>query len=822
MLVPLSWLREYVTLDMPLEVLIERLTFGGLEVVGVEHIGETWDKETIVVGGVVSVRQHPNADRLVLVTLNYGKEQPLEVVTGAPNLKVGDVGQKVVFAMVGARLIDPYADTFRYQTLKKSKIRGVASEGMVCSEKELGISEEHTGILILPDDAPVGMPFADYWGDTVLELDLTPNLAHASAIVGVAREVAAMTGATLHIPAPTVQSEGESIEGKIDIEIEAPDLCPRYSAALIRGVKIGPSPMWMQRRLTLAGMRPINNIVDVTNYVMLEWGQPLHAFDYHRLQSRMPGGPPTIIVRRAHQGERMNTLDGVQREFTDEMLLITDGGGPVAVAGVMGGEDSEITDETVDILLESANFYNIGVRRTASRLKIPSEAAQRFGKGVDPELTVVALRRAADLMRALADGTVARGFADAYPNKPATRVVDLPTTEVTRILGITLSAQEIARMLESLGFTCEVISGEPPVVRATVPSFRLDVSIPADLLEEVARLYGYDRLPVSLLAEELTVQMPNRDLEVEEKVRDVLVGCGLTEIITYSMTNLASVARLNVDQVPPDPASYIEIANPLNREQRFLRRTLLNTTLETMASNLRFVERVGIFEISSVYLREEGEDLPAEPRRLNIGLCGPREARSWLSPEGELLGFYDLKGIIETLCNRLGIRDVDVEAAQHPTLHPGRAARLSIGGVDAGVFGEVHPLVRANFDLPDETVCLAELDLEVLLSAARLTEAFEAISRMPALKLDLAVVVDEQTPSDQVAAIIKETGGNTLVDVVLFDVYRGAQIGAGKKSLAYSLTFQAMDRTLTTEEATKQRERIVARLGREVGATVRG
>ncbi|NLG49543.1 MAG: phenylalanine--tRNA ligase subunit beta [Chloroflexi bacterium] len=822
MLVPISWLREYVNLDMPLEVLVERLTFGGLEVVGVERIGETWDRDTVVVGEVVSVRQHPNADRLVLVTINYGKEQPLEVVTGAPNLKVGDSGQKVVFAMVGARLIDPYADTLRYQTLKKSKIRGVTSEGMVCSEKELGISEEHTGIMILPDDAPVGMPFADYWGDTVLELDLTPNLAHASSIVGVAREVAAMTGATLHIPALAVQAEGEPIEGKIEIEIQDPDLCPRYSAALIRGVKIGPSPMWMQRRLTLAGMRPINNIVDITNYVMLEWGQPLHAFDYHRLQSRTPGGPPTIIVRRAHQGERMTTLDGVQREFTDDMLLITDGGGPVAVAGVMGGEDSEITEDTVDILLESANFYNISVRRTAARLKIPSEAAQHFGKGVDPELTVVALRRAAELMRALADGTVAQGFADAYPNKPATKVVDLPTTEVTRILGITLSAEEIARMLKSLDFATEIIPGESPVVRATVPSFRLDVSLPADLLEEVARLYGYDRLPVSLLAEELTVQMPNRDLEVEEKVRDVLVGCGLTEIITYSMTSLASVARLNVDQTPPDPKSYIEIANPLNREQRFLRQTLMNTTLETMASNLRFVERVAVLEIGSVYLREEGEALPAEPRRLSIGLCGPREARSWLSSEGENFGFYDLKGIIETLCARLGIQDVHVEATQHPTLHPGRAARLSIGGVDAGVFGEVHPLVRANFDLPDETVCLAELDLEVLLSAARLTESFAAISRMPALKLDLAVVVDEQTPSDQVAALIRETGGATLVDVVLFDVYRGAQIGEGKKSLAYSLTFQAMDRTLTTEEATKQRERIVARLSRELGATVRG
>ena len=435
MRVPLGWLNDFVSWDMDLDELTRRLTLGGLEVTAIERIGEEWDATKIFVGQVVSVRQHPNADRLTLVTVDYGRDEPLEVVTGAPNLRPGDAGQKVVFATVGARLIDPYADTLKHATLKKTKIRGVVSEGMVCSEKELGISAEHSTIIVLPGDALVGMPFVQYWGDTVLELDLTPNLARCFSMVGVAREVAALTGGTANLPTPTVRALGEPIEGQIGIEILDADLCPRYSAALIKGVAIGPSPQWMQRRLILAGMRPINNIVDITNYVMLELGQPLHAFDYRLLRPRTPSGLPTIIVRRAHEGEQMMTLDGVAHTFTSEMLLITDGGGPVAVAGVMGGQESEVGEDSVDILLEAANFNNISVRRTSAALKIPSEAAQRFGRGVDPELTLPALRRAAELMRELAGGTVAQGLADAYPNVSESKVIDFRVSEVKRLLG---------------------------------------------------------------------------------------------------------------------------------------------------------------------------------------------------------------------------------------------------------------------------------------------------------------------------------------------------------------------------------------------------
>jgi phenylalanyl-tRNA synthetase beta chain len=818
MRVPLNWLKEYVDIPVPLDELVKRLSMAGLEVENIERIGELWDRDKVFVGQVVAVRQHPDADRLVLVTVDYGQAQPLEVVTGAPNLHVGDKGQKVVFATIGTRLIDGHSETLRYVTLKRSKIRGVNSEGMVCSEKELGISDEHTGNLILPDDAPVGMPFVDYWGDTVLDLELTPNLARCLSITGVAREVAALVGGGLKLPTPTMKATGESIEGQIEIQIKDPDLCARYSAALITGIKIGPSPQWMQRRLTLAGMRPINNIVDITNYVMLEWGQPLHAFDYHRLRPCEPGGIPTIIVRRAAEGEKMATLDGAERVFTHDMLLITDGGGPVAVAGVMGGQESEVTEQTEDILLESANFNNISIRQTTAALRLPSEAALRFGRGVDPQLTLTALRRAAELMRELAGGTVAQGLADVYATVPKTKVIDLKVSEVKRLLGVAMSPAEVACMLMSLGFTCQNMD---TVVRVTVPSFRLDVSIPADLVEEIARLYGYDRLPTTLMVDELPTQHRNLDLEAEERVRDILVDCGLVETISYSMTNLESVAKLTPDKAMPDPATYLRVTNPLSREHEYLRRTLMNTTLETLANNLRFVERAAIFEIAHVYWPQEGQTLPAEPRYLSIALTGPREGRSWLTNESGKLDFYDLKGIVEALCTRLGITEADFAPTQHPTFHPGRIASLSVGGEQIGVLGEIHPLVRANCGLPEQCVCLLEFNLDKLLAAAKPVQRYQEVSRMPTLKEDLALVVDEDVPADKLAAVIRAAGGTLLVDVVLFDVYRGAQTGAGKKSLAYSLTFQSPDKTLTSEQAARQRERIVQQLSKEFGAEIR-
>jgi phenylalanyl-tRNA synthetase beta chain len=820
MLVPLSWLKQFATWECDLEQLQERITLAGLEVAAVTRIGESWDRERLLVGEVVSILQHPNADRLVLVTVRTGDGPPLEVVTGAPNLHVGDHGQKVVFAMEGVTLRDGHAEGVKYSKLKRSKIRGIESSGMVCSELELGLSEEHTGILILPDDAPVGMPFVEYYGDTVLEIDLTPNLARCFSILGVAREVAALTGGTFHPPAVEMIAGGPSIAGQIEIEIADPDLCPRYSAALIRDATIGPSPLWMQRRLTLAGQRPINNVVDITNYVMLELGQPLHAFDYDLLRPIMAGDPPAIIVRRARAGETMTTLDKVDHALGTDMLMITDGGGPIGVAGVMGGLESEVTPGTRNVLLEAASFNNISIRHTSAELKIASEAAQRFGRGVDAEMTTVALRRAADLMRTLAGGTIAEGFADEYPAPRSVVRLTLGEAQVQKALGISPTAGEIAGMLRPLGFECEA-DARNALVQVTAPSFRLDVSIPADLIEEIARMYGYDRLPATTIAEQMPTLSRNSDVSLQDRVRDILVGCGLDEIITYSMTSLASVAALTPEGTVPDGARFVQVANPLNREYAYMRQTLMNTSLETLSSNMRNVERAALFELARAYLPQAGQTLPSEPRRLSIALSGPRDERSWLASDTTTVDFYDLKGIVETLLARLGIKGARYEPSRHITIQPGRVAAVWLGDQEIGVIGEVHPVVRERFDLPAQAVCLAELDLDAILDAANTVWKFTPISRMPALNVDIALVVEQSVPSDAIEEAIRKAGGPLLVAVTLFDIYRGAQIGEGLKSLAYSLTFRAPDKTLTSEQANRQRDRIVQALREAYNAEIR-
>ncbi len=818
MLVPLSWLKEYVDIDLSPKELANVLTLGGLEVENIRTIGQDWAPDKVFVGQVVQVRQHPQADRLVLVTVDYGQAEPLEVVTGAPNLQVGDRGQKVVFAIVGARLIDGHAEELRYQVLKRSKIRGVESAGMVCSEKELGISDEHSGIVILPEDAPVGSPLVDYWGDTILDIKLEPNMARCLSIIGVAREVAALTKKRIKIPAARTITAGEPIGDQIRVEIADPDLCPRYSAALIKGVKIKPSPQWLQRRLTLAGMRPINNIVDITNYVMLEFGQPLHAFDY-KLVRALPGeSTPAIIVRRAHDQETMPTLDGAQRVFNSEMLLITDGGGPVGVAGVMGGLESEITESTSAILLEAANFNYINIRRTSTVLKIPSEAAYRFGRGVDPELTLAALRRSVDLMYELAEGIPAAGCIDDYPDKQEPVIIELPASEVKRLLGIDLEPAYIVRLLESLDFKCTIMANG--AIRTVVPSYRLDVSIPADLVEEVARLHGLDKLQDTLIDAEMPGQQPNRDIELEERVRDILVGCGLSEVITYSMTNLASVACLTPERTIPSYEQYIKLTNPLSSEHEYLRQTLMNATLETLASNLRFVDRVAVFEIANVYLPAVDQRLPYQPRRLSIGLAGARDTRSWLTNDSPVMDFYDLKGVLETLCRRLGVQ-AQLEPEAHPSFYPGRAVRINVNGARIGVLGEVHPQVCQAFNIETPRVCLLELDLDALLAQANTNVLFTGISRMPKLSEDLALVVADEVRSDDVARTIREAGGSLLVDVVLFDVYRGKQLGEGRKSLAFNLTFQSPDRTLTTEQTAQIRARIIRQVAQKHQAELR-
>ena len=855
MKIPLSWLKDFVDITLSPAALAERLTLAGMEVESITQIGELWDRDKVYVGQILDVKRHPEADRLTLVRVAYGGETPLRVVTGAPNLYPyvdqdfsGGRGPKVAFALAGARLVDGHSEERRIVKLKPNKIRGIMSEGMVCSEKELDLSEEHEGNLILPDDAPVGTPLIDYLGDAILEFDIKGAFGHLQSVAGIAREAAALTGQPMRREALTIL-ERQPIEivpdaDFVGIVIDAPDLCPRYSAALIEGLKIGPSPFWMQQRLRRAGMRPINNVVDVTNYVMLELGQPLHAFDYDLLRARAGGGrevskKPTIIMRRAHPGEHLTTLDGVDRALDPDMLMITDTAGTIAVGGVMGGANTEVNDGTTSVLLEAANFNFLSIRRTSGLLKLSSEAGSRFGKRVDPELTVKALARACELLAEVAGGVARPIYGDVYPGKPQPRSIDLDPAYVDRILGAEIPVEEMVRILEALEFeTAEeqrsrgaeelLLSSSPPHLRITVPSHRQDIAIPADLAEEIGRIYGYDRLTPTLLADELPPQRRNSALEGEEKVRDILAGAGLEEVITYSMIDVRDEAKLSRGEVASPaggeipPLQYVTVLNPLTADRSHLRRTLLPSLLNTARANLRLTDRIAIFEVGRVFVPQPDEVLPAEPRRLAAVLIGPREADTWLGHDASPLGFFDIKGVAEALIARLRLADVKWERGQHPALHPGRTARLVAGGREIGLVGELHPQVRAAFDLPEQPVALLELDLDALLAGWTDAHEMADLSSQPPIYEDLALLVDDAVPAAQVADMIRQTGGKLLNDVRLFDVYRGGQVPAGKKSLAYALTYQASDRTLTDEDTKKLRGKIVARLEGELGASLRG
>jgi phenylalanyl-tRNA synthetase beta chain len=860
MRVPISWLKDYVDIELPIEELAHRLTLAGLEVAAIEYIGLpagegqattanrdhlVWDRDKIVVGHIVEVRPHPNADRLVLAMIDHGVGQIETVVTGATNLfpylGQGPLDPPLVtaYAREGAEVIDGHKDDGSRLIIKERALRGIPNRSMACSEKELGLSDEHEGILIFESDAPPGTPLQDVLGDVVLDLDLTPNLARCYSILGVAREVAALTGQAVRLPPTEVVMQGKPIEGQVGIDIRQPELNPRFTLGLVHGVKIGPSPEWMQRRLKLAGMRPINNMVDVTNYVMLEVGQPLHAFDYEILVERA-GGKPTIITRLAEDGERMQTLDGVMRNLDPFTIMVCDERGPLGIGGIMGGAESEVSQTTTSVLLEAAawNFINIRQTLQAQRERgqaIPSEAGARFSRGVHPAQAMFGQLRAIELMRSLGGGTVAQGIVDEYPLLPQPVVVDLPRSEVTRILGVELEVDEIAGILEGLDFGVERLEGE--TLRVTAPDHRMDIGLPpgsphqaiaetvaqADLIEEIARIYGYDRIPTTEMADTLPPQRGNPALEREEQVRDLLVRAGLQEVIAYRLTTPEREALLVPPGLPsnlPD-VGYVRLANPISQDKVVMRHTLLAGLLDALAANTRWRERQLLFEIGKVYLPVEGEKLPDEPRRLCIALSGGRGILSWTGYDPTPMDYFDLKGVVEGLLDGLHLPDARFEATAHGTFHLGRTAALIVGGEAVGVLGELHPLVAEAFGLEGRVVLAAEFDLEALLGAIPPVYEVEPVSRYEAIYQDVALVVDEDVPAAAVEEAIRQVGGDLLRDVRLFDVYRGEQVGADKKSLAYALTFQAPDRTLTDKDAAKVQAKIVRRLGEKLGATLR-
>ncbi len=864
---PLSWLKDFIDLEgLSVEDIARKLTLAGLEVDEIQYVGLpmpaygkgekhefktsgiAWDRDKIVVAEILEVKPHPNADRLTLLDLFDGQQTQV-VLTGAPNIfHLKGQGKlpkpiKVAYAKEGSTLYDGHAEGLQLMTLKRAKIRGVDSYSMVCSEKELGITEEHEGIILLDDDAPVGMPLADYMGDAVLDISILPNMARNANVIGVARELAALTGHELKKPGIKFKTDGESVEELVSIEITNPELNPRFVLGLIRNVEIKPSPYQIQRRLKLAGMRPINNIVDATNYAMLELGEPLHAFDYDVLKERAGKKNVKIITRPAKDGEKLVTLDNTERTLSSLNVLVCDEKGPLSIAGVMGGLESEVYDSskeildakgidikdgemsqgkvsmrgksTTNILLEGAAWNFINIRRTAKQHNLPSEASFRFSRGVHPAMAEIGVKRGLQLMAEWSGGTIAPGLVDEYPLKPKTPTVTVTSKDVKRLLGIDLTAKQIAGLLERLEFKCTVEKSE---VKVKAPSHRMDIGEGvvglADVLEEVARVYGYDRIPSTRMADALPPQIGNPIHEWEEHLRDVLVALGFGEVVSYRLTNAESEARLGVT------GDYVRIANPIAPERSVMRRSLLASVLEALEHNIRLSESLAFFEIGSVF-EPRANELPNEPRKLAIAMTGRREPTAWDVKDSSALDFYDMKGRVELLLSGLRFTDVVYSASDSAKyLHPGKAAEIKVNGQVVGAFGELHPLVKEKYELGDSPVLAAEFDLDTL-RALNATYEIKPVPEFPPILEDIAVIVDESVAASRVEALIRQTGGKSVANVRLFDVYRGDQVGAGKKSLAYSLTYQAPDKTMTDSEAAAIRNKIVKRLEQEIGAKLR-
>ena len=871
MKIPLSWLKDFIDLDgLTVEDIARKLTLAGLEVDEILYVGLpmpenaasgmhssekhefktngiAWDREKTVVAEIREVKPHPNADRLTLLDLFDGQQEQV-VLTGAPNIfhlkGAGKLAKpiKVAYAKEGSTLYDGHAEGLQLMTLKRAKIRGVDSYSMACSEKELGITEEHEGIILLDDDALVGMPLADYMGDAVLDISILPNMARNANVIGVARELAALTGRELKKPAIKFKTSGESVEDLVEIEIENSELNPRFVVGLIRDVEIKPSPYTIQRRLKLAGQRPINSIVDATNYAMIELGEPLHAFDYDVLKeraqkARAERSPESkskgaveakikISTRAAKDGEKLTTLDGIERTLTSMNVLVCDEKGSLSLAGVMGGSESEVTDKTKNVLLEGAAWNFINIRRTAKQHNIQSEASYRFSRGVHPAMADQGVKRGLQYMAKWAGGVIAPGLVDEYPLKPKDSVVEVTPNDVKRLLGIELTAEEISALLTRLEFKCKITKHG---LRVTAPPHRMDIDEGviglADVLEEIARSYGYDNIPTTTMSDALPPQVGNPVHEWEEHLRDLLVALGLQEIVTYRMTSPEREGRLVSGQRSEtnEAQHYVRIANPIAPERSVLRKSLLASVLEIAEKNAR-AESIAMFEIGSIF-EPNNNDLPNEPRKLALVMTGARLASAWDVKDSPAFDLFDMKGRLELLLSGLRLADISYTEADPSAnlkaahLHPGKAAEVKVNGQVVGLFGELHPLVKEKFEFGESAVIVAEFDLDLLRSLPP-TYGIKSMPETPPIYEDIAVVVDDSVQASAVESLIRQTGAGTVTDVRLFDVYRGDQVGVGKKSLAYSLTYQS-DKTMTDADAAAIRNRIVKRLEQAVGAKLR-
>ena len=802
MRVPLSWLAEWIELPGDRELLLSRLTLAGLEIESEERTRP--DLSEIVVGEVLACEPHPDADRLSVCRVGLGGGEPLTIVCGAPNV---GAGQKVAVARPGTRLPDG-------TRIRRVRIRGVESAGMICSAQELGLGEQHDGILVLDPTALPGGSLEEVLppADTVIEVEITPNRGDWCSLLGIAREVRALFGGELRLPPVDPPEVEEPASAAVAIRVEDTAGCHRYVGRVVRDVVVGPSPAWLVHRLEAAGLRAVNNVVDVTNLVLLEFGQPLHAFDLERLADRR------IEVRSARAGEKILTLDGEARELGEDDLVIADGRGPVAVAGVMGGADSEVGPETRSVLLEGAHFAPARVRRTARRLGLHTESSYRFERGVDPEGVRRAVDRAARLLAELAGGAVLRGAVEVLGDPPPrTHEILLDPRRVDRLLGTDLGGETMAAGLERLGIRTTVAPDGR--LRCQPPSWRNDLHLPEDLAEEVARIHGYDRIPSTLPRGACRPARAPRRVAVAEEARDLLAAAGLIEAVTLSFYDPGDAERLRLPEDDPRRC-IVELENPILRDQRALRPTLVPALLRAARRNLdRQAGRVRLFEVARVFRARAQGELPEERLRAS-GVLAVAEPRGLWEPNPPPPVFFRAKGAVERLLVGLGLRARFSRAEGEPWLHPGAAAEIRVGRERLGVVGELHPATAAAFGI-DVPCAVFELDLEVAAAREPTPPQLRPVSNQPAVRRDLALLVDREVAAEELADLIRRRGGDSLISVSVFDRYEGEGVPEGRVSLAFRLVFQRPDRTLTDAEVTGAVEGIVRALEERFGAALR-
>ena len=817
MRVSLKWLREYVELPENLQQLCDLYDLTGTGVEGVEVLGETFNN--VVVGYIAEAVPHPDSDHMFVCKLDVGEAnldkqgnpELLQIVCGAQNFKAGD---KVPVAMIGAVLPGDFK-------IKKSKLRGVTSCGMNCSKRELGLGAEEGGIWILPEDAPVGMPFADYLNltDHVLDLEITPNRPDCLSMVGMARETGAMLRNDVLYPEFDLEETGTSVEDKVDVTITDPARCARYTARVIEDVKVGPSPDWLVERITACGARSVNNIVDITNYILFLFGQPLHAFDFDAIKSA--DGKAHIVVRPAEEGENLTTLDGEKRSLIPDMTVIATPEEPIALAGVMGGLDSEVTEQTTTIVLEAATFNHAHTSRTSRNLGLISESSLRYERVVDDNPIACYADAAAALIAEFAGGKVCQGMVDVYNEKTEPNKLVLRCDRCNKLLGANIEYDVMADILERIG--CEVTVQEEGIFEVIAPTFRPDLLREIDLYEEILRLYGMDKIESSLPSSPARVGHRSAEEHLNDRIHMALRSCGMNETMTYSLADKRDVEVLRLAE--EGLGLPVELLNPMNSEQAVLRQSMMGGLLRSVAHNqARGVKNIQLYEIGSTYHAAEGKKQPKEKRKVAGVFAGAMNNAAWNKPSVPF-DFFDGKGAVESLARELAIpklRFKALSAEEAPQLQPGRAAQVLSAGTIIGWVGEIHPLVVDAFEAEAPVVAF-ELDYHALLNCSKPARDYVEIPQFPAVTIDIAFVVDEDLPNERLEQCINSAGGKLLDSARLFDVYIDEKrIGAGKKSMAYALEYRAADRTLTSAEVEKAHTRLIKKVCGATGAEVRG